>query len=288
MSTRVLAPGERAGAAERLRSWFAWEEPLEETYPQVFGPGADAVLVGAFERDGPISLAAARRVDLRTLRGRTTAVLVGSVATAPEARGLGHAGDVLREVERWARAQGAEMMLLWGPPRSLYERAGFRMAGRQWEVVVERGAARSWPGVVREFRPGDTAAMLRLHERKPTAVVRDLDDMERLLRARPMRTRIAEVGGEVVAYACSGKGLDFPGWWHEFGGDDEAVHALLAAVGWTDGAARATLLLPPYRTALLEALAGRALEVREGFLAQLKPLRRAVDEEFFVDGLDSV
>lgn len=290
MTVRVLAAEERRGAAELLRAWFAWDEPLEHTYPQVFGAGADAELIGAFEQGKPVSLAAARRVVVRTPGDHLAAVMVGSVATAPRARGQGRAGAVLGEIERWARAGEAEAMLLWGPPRSLYARAGFRPAGRQWEVVMARGPEERGEGVVREFRAEDAAALRRLHEAKPAGVVRDEDVMRRLLQARPMRTLVTELGGQIVAYACMGKGLDFPGWWHEFGGDDRAVRSLLAAVGWTGGAERATLLLPPYRTGLLAEVSKRALEVREGFLAQIKPLtpQAASLEDLFVDGLDSI
>ncbi len=99
---------------------------------------------------------------------------------------------------------------------------------------------------------------------------------------------VSDPNGDVAAYDCHGKGLDFHGWWHELGGDDADLAQLLPVAMHRVQQERATILIPPYRRALGEALARQSTRVEQGIVALHKPLTDLGHCEFFVDGLDSV
>ena len=101
-----------------------------------------------------------------------------------------------------------------------------------------------------------------------------------------MTTLVLERAGRVVAYACLGKGADFDGWWHELGGDDERVAALL--LGATARMADTMVLVPPYRQELLRWLGSAVQLVNDGISALCLPLTDAGFAPVFVDGLDSI
>ncbi len=54
------------------------------------------------------------------------------------------------------------------------------------------------------------------------------------------------------------------------------------------GQVSATVLVPPYRPGLLEALRPSIESFQEGVIALCKPLSNGPDCEFFIDGLDSI
>ena len=102
-----------------------------------------------------------------------------------------------------------------------------------------------------------------------------------------MTTVVRERSGVVLAYACCGKGADLQGHWHEVGGSDAEVAALLPAAMHLAEQIEAVLLLPPYRAALTERL-GRAVV---GSFAVPGPMVRSFRADLpacWVDGLDSV
>jgi hypothetical protein len=111
--------------------------------------------------------------------------------------------------------------------------------------------------------------------------------MSGLLTTPGMTTVVRERDGVVVAYACCGKGADLQGHWHEVGGSDAEVAALLPAAMQFCEQREAVLLLPPYRTSLQQRL-GRAVVA---LLAVPGPMVRSFHGRLpacWVDGLDSV
>jgi GNAT superfamily N-acetyltransferase len=271
----------------QLELWLGARGKLAGSYPQVFGPESRAELFGVFEGDVPCSLAACRTVSIHAESGPVAAAMVGSVVTAPERRGRGLASELLREVVQWARDGGHDVAMLWSDRWDFYQRLGFVPSGRQLEVALTPPRA-ALSCDIRAAGFGDLPAIHRLHAHKPCAVARDIADLAVLLSAEPMTTVVLERGGEVVAYACQGKGLDFDGWWHEVGGSDGDVAELITGAMGLLGQERATLMLPEYRGDLVAKLGPSVAEVREGVSALCLPLTDRGRAPLFVDGLDSI
>jgi GNAT superfamily N-acetyltransferase len=285
---RCVRPEERRGAVERVETWLDARGQLARTYPQVFGPAHSAELLGAFSDGELYAHAACREVRVRTERGSLRVLMVGSVVTAPEHRGRGLASELVRAAIERARCGGCDAVVLWSDRWAFYERLGFRPSGSQLEVEL-----RSRPGAppaagVRHASFADLPSLHALHARKPCAAERTLGELAVLLTATPMATWVLERGGEVIAYACQGKGLDFTGWWHEVGGEDEDVAALVSTAMAASAQKRATLLLPDYRRGVVQALGTAVEAVREGVSGLCLALTERGRAPWFVDGLDSI
>jgi len=285
---RAVSPDERASAIRQLEDWNRTGGALALTHPQVFHPpAAGAELLGLFRDGRMLSHAAVRAVQLRTERGKVATWMVGSVTTDPGHRRQGLASQLLEHIAQLAAANAQDSLMLWSGRWDFYQALGYRPAGCQHEVRL-RGRPGSLAPGIRPASAGDLPAILALHQRKPLAVERSLGDLALLLSARPMHTMVLQRGGQIVAYACHGKGLDFRDWWHEIGGTDEHVATLITGAMEILGQAESTLLVPGYRVGLPGRLERAALHVKDGIAALCRPLTEAGRHEFFVDGLDSI
>jgi GNAT superfamily N-acetyltransferase len=287
LTCRAVSPDERASVVRRVEDWNRTNGQLARTHPQVYDPSARADLVGLFDGDQLRSHAAVRSVRLKTAHGPVASWLVGSVVTAPDARSQGLASDLLRHIAELAAANDQDSLLLWSGRWDFYQALGYRPSGSQLEARLASRPGCLAPGI-RPAGAGDLPAILALHQRKPLAVERSLQDLALLLSARPMQTMVLERRGELLAYACYGKGLDFADWWHEVGGDDQQVATLVQGAMEILGQQEATLLVPSYRRDLVDLLGRAVLRINDGIAALCKPLREAGRREFFVDGLDSI
>jgi hypothetical protein len=111
--------------------------------------------------------------------------------------------------------------------------------------------------------------------------------MSGLLTTPGLSTLVLERDGAVVAYACTGKGADLHGFWHELGGSDQDLAELVPAAMHELGEIEMQLLLPPYRhtlPTLLGAMVADEVQVPG-------PMVRSLGEplpDCWIDGLDSV
>ncbi|MEE9281739.1 MAG: GNAT family N-acetyltransferase [Myxococcota bacterium] len=189
-------------------------------------PGRSRVL-----REGGeiLSHAAWRPLELVLGTRRVHAAGVGLVTTAVGRRGCGLAARVISSCLEAARAEGAEVAVLFGRPSALYSRLGFVLAGRERVTRVDPDLAAS----IAEIRCGgvdDAARLLPLLERHPLRVSRSAEDFAALLDIPDTLLYVAERGGAPTAYCVLGKGRDLGGVIHEWAGAPEAVEALLRGV----------------------------------------------------------
>lgn len=260
---------------------------LRNEYPHAFHVEGHSQ-VASVEQDGQMLChAIEREVTLITHAGPTAVTLVGSVITHPEHRGRGLATRLMQAIIERARERGQDAVCLWSGTWGFYERLGFEPAGQQAELVLGPARGSLAPGI-RPAETRDVVALWELHAQKPLRVDRTLTDMALLLSIPHMRVLVLERHGKAAAYACYGKGTDFPNWWHEQGGSDEDVATLIRGAMDVMAADEATVLLPPYRTTLRVMLRSMQRIVRDGICALRHPLTEAGKADFFIDGLDSI
>lgn len=259
---------------------------VRHTWPQLYRGDGDGVFFARCDGERLLAHCACRLVTLHTANGLLRACLLGSVATDPAHRGRGHAGDVLAAALA-ATAPPCDVTLLWAERPELYARHGFVAGAEEQALVLARRPHGRTVAGVRRAEPRDHGALHALHEAKPWRVARSPHAMSGLLTTPGMTTVVLEEHGEVVAYACCGKGADLQGWWHELGGTDAALARLLPAALHVAGQTEAFLLLPPYRTELRERLAADTTAT----VTVPGPMQRTADgvpRVLWVDGLDSV
>ncbi len=286
--TRELTHDELVAADARLAEWLVGEpgHSLLDTYPQIFAPDAEVAAYGAFEGDSLRSHAAVRRVRMSTSQATLEASLVGVVATDPTARGAQLASGILHRIADREIEAGQDIIVLWSDLWEFYAKLGYAVAGVQAELSLTRPEQHA--DGCRPFVTDDLDAITELHAAKPWRVIRDRAEMQRLTTETRTDGFVLERDDTVVAYAFHGKGVDFPGWWHEFGGSDEDVAALIPAAMHALDQPTATVLLPPYRNELLDRLVPHGTSLQEGAVALCKPLTDRGRCQFFIDGLDSV
>lgn len=261
---------------------------VQHTWPQLYRRDGSGSFFVVTDGERLLSHCAARVVDLRGPDGVRPVALLGSVATAPEARGRGLAGHVL-EAALEVLEPRCEAVLLWAERPTLYARHGFTATGEDRCLHLARGPRRELPtGVaIRPVEIEDHAALHALHGQKPCGVVRAPQTMSALLTTPGMTTLVLTRDQHPAAYACCGKGADLQGHWHELGGSDEDLALLLPAAMHFADQIEAALLLPPYRPALAERLAPQVLAecTVPGPMARVL---RGPRPDCWIDGLDSV
>src|SRR5262245_12881846 len=116
------------------------------------------------EEDG--RLLAHIRVYIRRIRASGAELRiagVGNVITAREARGRGHAGQLLQALLAWARDTGFAYSLLWTHIPAMYARYGWVPVDQ--ETVRARLPAVADPSVrIARFTPADLPDVMRLYE----------------------------------------------------------------------------------------------------------------------------
>lgn len=266
---------------------------VQHTWPMLYRSDGSGSFFGVFDDDRLLAHCAFRVAPLRTGAGLRRVALLGSVATDPAHRGRGLASSLLQTALEECRSQGVDAVLLWAEQPDLYARCGFEPGPAESCALLRAGApgaaAPARAGVrIRLAEVGDHEDLLRLHGQKPQGVVRDRQTMSGLLTTPGMWTFVLQRGETVLAYACCGKGADLQNWWHEVGGEDAAVAALLPAAIRELGAPEAFVMLPPYRPALPQLL--RAHTVEQAGIAGPMVHRIAPGPlpSFYIDGLDSV
>lgn len=281
-------------AAEELRPWLPsltdWLLPgsfynVEHTWPQLYRSDGDGRFLAVFFGGRLVSHLAFRVATMIGERSPLRASLVGSVVTDPEFRGRRLATQLLRTAREIAENQRVDTMLLWAERPELYRDLGYADTGHQWQAVIHRGPSADG---IRPATHEDREALRQLHEQKPIRTSRTGPVMERLLSVPGMWTTVLERDGQIRAYACCGKGADLQGWWHEVGGEDADVAALLQGSLHLLDQPVAMLMLPDYRTAVLDLLGVAEADRERVSMAMALPLTDAGKQELFVDGLDSV
>jgi len=177
-----------------------------------------------------------------TTSGRIVVACVGCFATAPSYRGQGLSGRLQGVVLEHLEREGVDWAALWTDRPEIYARRGFRPTGVE---VHGRLDAVDWPrpaggDVVRAATRDDASAALELYRAHRMRADRTTADMAAYLDPTTSRSWVLVRGDEIVAYVCLGKGDDFPGYVHDYGGEPGAVHALWGVA--VDAGARAVLL----------------------------------------------
>lgn len=261
---------------------------VQHTWPQLYRRDGSGRFFVVTDGDRLLSHCAARVVTLRDEHGARAVALLGSVATAPEARGQGLAGQVLDAAIEALRPE-CDAVLLWAERPDLYARHGFAATADDRCLHLARGPRRALPPGV-TARPAtidDHETLHVLHDRKPLGVVRDRHTMSTLLTTPGMHVLVLVRDERPVAYACCGKGADLQGHWHELGGSDEDLALLVPAAMHLAGQIEAALLLPPYRPALGHLIGAQVVDETAVPGPMAKVLHGALPR-CWVDGLDSV
>jgi GNAT superfamily N-acetyltransferase len=204
--------------------------------------------------------------------------LIGSVCTAPEHRGAGHASALLRRAERELAHEGCAIAMLWADDARFYGSRGWQPIGSEVDFVLEPEHESRLCGAsgIRAAAPDDHAAIHRLYAQHRERCERSRDESVALLSGPRIETLVLQRTRDVVAYSCAGRGADFAGTVHEWAGSDSDVLALvrehMRRSRRRGATSRTCLITPPSARSLHARLRGIGVAWTEGVLAQGKLL----------------
>lgn len=220
---QILAVTERAFGASTGQFTADW--------PHSF-TGAEAArrCVVAELEDGTLA-GALNTVPIRLRFGRCTlpATIIGGVGVDPACRGRGIMSGMIGFAHEQLRSRGCAVSLLWGS-RQRYAHFGYEIAGQSHYITVARTAlagAGAAMARVRQLGPRDAKAVLALHRRDRSSVVRGLPWQQRLLASRRTQAWGDHRGS---AYAVVAERSPFAGDVLETAGDPISIARVLAAV----------------------------------------------------------
>lgn len=291
-ATAELRRIDRATVARYLGQLSDWLLPgafygVHHTWPQLYRSDGDGHFLSAFVGDRMVSHCAFRTATARTDQGPRRVALLGSVATDPQWRRRGLASQLLSAAVAQCRRQRVTAVLLWTQNPDLYRRIGFVSGPREQAYSLEIDPHQPSTTQVRLVTIDDHRRLHELHEQKEVAVERDVATMTGLLTTPGLWTCVLEQHDRVQAYACMGKGADLQNWWHEFGGSDDDVAALLPAAARLLRRPASTVLWPHYRRPLPELL-GPPVKQADPTPGPMIKLLEGDLPGFWIDGLDSV
>lgn len=203
--------------------------PIAPEFPLVFDGREQAAFV-VDDENGEARSACAIFERRLLVRGRELpAGLIGSVATDPRFRRQGLCSAVLARAESELARRGALLAVLWADDRAWYEKRGWRALG--WEIDFHLPATLMQtlpePFGVRERAAGDDEQIHALYERHAERVARSPEETRSLLACPGMEVLVLERWGRIAGYSCLGRGADLRDVVHEWGGDAQALFALL-------------------------------------------------------------
>lgn len=270
---------ERATVLAWLEAGLRPERPsaLAREYPLLLGEGGRALPITIFAGSRPVSFCTLWPVRFDLPTGALRAGLVSLVFTDPAARGRGLARRVIARAVECARERALGIVLLWSELDAFYAGQGFTRAGREQLLTVDGSilsralairpdAGGRDPGEleVAAASPADWESIGALRRGRPCSVGFGREELAALARIPDLEVLVARDARGIAAFAMQGRGEDFAGVVHEWGGD--AMGVLRCLAGWLPGASdeRGLLLLAPsQRTELawrLRSAGARSIE----------------------------
>lgn len=231
---------------------------LAREYPLLFAPGSRALPITVWLGERPAAFCLLWPLSFSLGRGRLRTGLISLVYTDPRDRGRGLARAALARALSEARALGLGICLLWSELADFYTAQGFHRAGRETLVAFDEAIlARAGALAPQPTGPGRESGLrierARLEDwpaieairRRRSCHARLPVDAAALAAIPDLEVRVARSAEGVVAFAMVGRGDDFPGVVHEWGGETEGV--LRCCSDLLEGAApeRGLLLLSP-------------------------------------------
>ncbi len=237
---------------------------IEREYPACFGPDSPALPIVAWRGTEPAAFCLLLPTRFALATGTLRTGLISLVYTDPRFRGRGLARLVVARALAEARSARLGLCLLWSEPglADFYSAQGFARAGCEQllafdaallaaasaddraasspsvpAVEIDAARARDWPAI----------AALRAERTCHAALSGAASDW---LGIPDLAIRVARRGASVVGFAMRGRGDDFSGVVHEWGGETDAVLRCCAAL-LPEQADAGLLLLSPRETCSL-------------------------------------
>lgn len=222
-----------------------------------------------------LSAAVMKTLVIKSPAGLFKVAAIGSVVTAPEHRNRGFSRQILEDCLKAATAHGCDFAILWTNLVEFYKKVGFELAGTEISLSLYKGFTVPESAEPLRFLQSakvDPEAILRLYAQHSTGSIRTVEDIRKFLQIPNSRVFTAwDRSNRLQAYAVEGKGADFGGYIHEWGGGVSKLLPLLAFASQSV-ANNLTLITPAHSTNLIRKLVEAGAKEHSGVLGMIKVL----------------
>jgi GNAT superfamily N-acetyltransferase len=211
-----------------LRSDKSWS--INQEYPTAFAAANINNMRVVLDQSDILSHAVIRPLIVKTPIIIYKAAAIGSVVTNPKCRGQGLSRQILLDCLDEAHRQQCDFAILWTDLFDFYRKIGFELAGTEVclqfakPVILETHKKLSF---LQSNRVA-TDAVLRLYNQHTVTTIRNKEDVAKYLTIpNSAFYTVWSESGQLEAYAVLGKGADFDGYIHEWGGSLPALFYLI-------------------------------------------------------------
>ncbi len=261
---------------ETLRPGSQWN--LAEEYPLAFSEKNRANIRFIENEDKVLAHAVMQPSLIRTHYHLFKVGLIGSVVTDPDNQGKGYSKQIIKSCLDACQEQNCDFSILWTDLFNFYSKFGFEIAGSEIALQID---SKFKPENMADVRIMDTPkvspqALLKVYNQHNLKTVRQLSDIEKYLKIPNSKIYTAwnKKTQALEAYCVMGKGADFQGYIHEWGGKVSALMSLLRKMS-QDSTQPITLISPPQCTNLIKQMEQAGAQKFYGVLGMIKIIDRA-------------
>lgn len=215
---------------KNLRSQYGWS--IDEEYPTALSQ-LNIHNLRILKDNEVLAHAAMRAIFVEAPIGLLKVLVVGSVVTTPSHQRLGLSRQILEDCLRTGRQNNMDLAILWTDKVSFYEKFGFVLAGHELAFIIDHPLKMGTTPTLRysNSQNVDPAALLRVYQGHTIKTVRSVGEVAAYLKIPNSQVFTAwDPDGQLVAYVVVGKGADFSGFIHEWGGPLPLLLSLLEYV----------------------------------------------------------
>ncbi|MDB2425977.1 GNAT family N-acetyltransferase [bacterium] len=253
---------------DNLRSDDNWS--IKDEYPLALNKkNLDNIKV--ISVDGKIaSHAVSKNLIVMTPIGLFNIAAIGNVTTDPSHRNKHYASKIVENCVESSKKRNCDFSILWTDKYTIYQKLGFELAGFEVNLQISKPLAAPPLNLkVLNTKKVSPQALLNLYTRHTSRTLRTLDDVKSYLDIPNSNLYTAWThDNQLVAYAVEGRGKDFGGYFHEWGGDVPHITYLLAEIQ-KNYRSVFNLISPAHSQNLINSLKNQGATTTTGFLGMI-------------------
>lgn len=161
--------------------------------------------------------------------------IIGAIATRPEYRKQGLAGQIVQALTEESDRAGNTASFLWGSDHAFYEKFGFSTFGKQCrfrasDLQVTPSIAKSQSLIGDELRFGLSESILNLLRSRKSGLKLEMNDSWISAHKNTKWISIDSKTGTLEAYVAVDRGIDLPGIIHDWGGSMAGILKIIDAI----------------------------------------------------------
>mgnify|MGYP003332389902 CR=1 FL=1 len=220
---------------EALRPNFK-KYSITEEYPIVLDPNKNQYSLCVIEKDTKLSSSKSTLLGHANIwprqlihskgNKRHNVILIGNVATKKKYRGTGVMKFLFSHIWSYAVTHKIEALLLWSDLPQIYNKLGFTPCAKELHLYFSKEKLDLLPSATHEFQAVTSESinstiwheLLNIRYKTEATIGRTANELQTLLKIPDTVLLVKKRNNRILSYCIVGKGNDFAGFVHEWGG----------------------------------------------------------------------